>query len=80
MAKVTDKLLQNSPKSRKDSSEGFPLPDQATVEKLNQVATTKLGEIVRRNGAKEKLWQGYDAGEIAAARELLDSSSAKVVR
>ncbi|EFY97589.1 tetratricopeptide domain protein [Metarhizium robertsii] len=76
---VTDKLVQNTPKSKKDS-EGFQLPDQATIEKLNEAATKKLGEIVRRNGAKDKLWQGYDAREIAAARELLDSSSARVVR
>ncbi|KID77578.1 TPR repeat protein oca3 [Metarhizium brunneum] len=76
---VTDKLVQNTPKSKKDS-EGFQLPDQATIEKLNETATKKLGEIVRRNGAKDKLWQGYDAREIAAARELLDSSSARVVR
>ncbi|TWU77523.1 hypothetical protein ED733_007342 [Metarhizium rileyi] len=76
---VTDKLVQSAPKLKKDS-DGFQLPDQATLEKLNQVATEKLGEIVRRNGAKDKLWQGYDAGEIAAARELLDSSSVKVVR
>ncbi|KID98286.1 tetratricopeptide repeat domain-containing protein, partial [Metarhizium majus ARSEF 297] len=76
---VTDKIVQNTPKSKKDS-EGFQLPDQATIEKLNEAATKKLGEIVRRNGAKDKLWQGYDAREIAAARELLDSSSARVVR
>ncbi|KAH0595177.1 hypothetical protein MHUMG1_06926 [Metarhizium humberi] len=76
---VTDKLVQNTPKSKKDS-EGFQLPDQAAIEKLNEAATKKLGEIVRRNGAKDKLWQGYDAREIAAARELLDSSSARVVR
>ncbi|KFG85284.1 tetratricopeptide repeat domain-containing protein [Metarhizium anisopliae] len=76
---VTDKLVQNTPKSKKDS-EGFQLPDQATIEKLNEAATKKLGEIVRRNGAKDKLWQGYDAREIAAARELLDNSSARVVR
>jgi hypothetical protein len=71
--------VQNAPKSKKDS-DGFPLPDQATIEKLNAAATKKLGEIVRRNGANEKLWQGYNTGEIAAARELLDSSSAQVVR
>ncbi|KAG8413230.1 hypothetical protein J3458_012817 [Metarhizium acridum] len=76
---VTDRLVQNMPKSRKDS-DGFQLPDQATIEKLNEAATKKLGEIVRRNGAKDKLWQGYDAREIAAARELLDSSSTSVVR
>jgi hypothetical protein len=56
------------------------LPDQATIEKLNQAATKKLAEIVRRNGAQEKLWQGYNAGEIVAARELLAKSSSKVIR
>ncbi|KHN95396.1 tetratricopeptide repeat domain-containing protein [Metarhizium album ARSEF 1941] len=76
---ATDKIIQNAPRSRKDS-DGFQLPDQGTVEKLNEAATKKLGEIVRRNGAKDKLWQGYDPIEIAAARELLDSSSTEVVR
>ncbi|KAK2598952.1 hypothetical protein QQS21_005557 [Conoideocrella luteorostrata] len=76
---VTDKILDNAPKSKKDP-EGFALPSQATVERLNRVATDKLAEIVRRHGSNEKLWQGYDAGEISAARELLDSSSTKVVR
>ncbi|KAM4055933.1 tetratricopeptide repeat domain-containing protein [Hirsutella rhossiliensis] len=79
---VTDKLLSNEAKSKKQQgeTEGFIVPEQATVEKLNQAATRKLAEIVRRYGAQEKLWQGYEAGEIAAARELLAKSSSEVVR
>ena len=56
------------------------MPEQKKVEKLNQVATDKLAEIVRRNTAGEALWQGYSGGEIAAARELLAKSTPQVVR
>lgn len=81
-AKVTDKLLaQASTKSKKNNDDdGFVVPDQKTIQKLNELATKKLGEIVRRHGAKEQLWQGYSEGEIAAARELIEKSTATVVR
>ncbi|KAG6018338.1 hypothetical protein E4U43_003788 [Claviceps pusilla] len=74
-----DNILGAVPKSKK-AVEGFTLPSQETTEKLNQAATEKLAEIVRRNKAQEKSWQGYDAGEITAAEELLAGSSAKIVR
>ncbi|KJZ75546.1 hypothetical protein HIM_05009 [Hirsutella minnesotensis 3608] len=80
---ATDRILSSestSKKAQQHDSEGFAMPEQATVEKLNQAATEKLAEIVRRYGAKERLWQGYDAGEIAAARVLLSRASNKVVR
>ncbi|KAK5993183.1 TPR repeat protein oca3 [Cladobotryum mycophilum] len=78
---VTDKLLETSGKTKKLAElDGFPLPEQSTIEKLNLAATNKLSEIVRRHDAKEKLWQGYDAGEVAAARALLTKLSAQVVR
>ena len=77
---VTDKLLAESWKLKKlPESDGFSLPNQKTIEKLNQAATEKLAEIVRRNGAQERAWQGYDAGEVAAARDLLAQSSSEVV-
>ncbi|KAG6033085.1 hypothetical protein E4U41_007032 [Claviceps citrina] len=76
---ATDHLLGAAPKSKKEA-EGFPLPSQATTEKLNRAATEKLAEIVRRNKAQDKLWQGYDAAEITAAQELLARSSAQIVR
>ncbi|KAF5231398.1 hypothetical protein FANTH_13444 [Fusarium anthophilum] len=81
LKKVTDKILAEYAKLKKQTeSDEFSLPDQQTLTKLNQAATAKLAEIVRRYRAQEPLWQGYNAEEIAAARELLDKSSAEVVR
>ncbi|KAH7166233.1 hypothetical protein EDB81DRAFT_280142 [Dactylonectria macrodidyma] len=81
LKKVTDKLLSEPSKLKKQTEgDGFSLPQQATIEKLNQAATTKLAEIVRRYGAQEPLWQGYNGDEIAAAKALLNSSSSDVVR
>jgi hypothetical protein len=80
LGQVTDKLLADSSKPKKQESEGFTLPDQGTLERLNQAATQSLGEIVRRYSAQEPLWQGYDAEEIAAARALLDKSTSSIAR
>ncbi|WXC62998.1 hypothetical protein SNK03_008819 [Fusarium graminearum] len=82
LKKVTDKILAEATKFKKQQPEEdeFSLPDQDTLKKLNQAATQKLAEIVRRYGAQEPLWQGYNVDEIAAARELLDKSSSEVVR
>ncbi|OAQ85359.1 tetratricopeptide repeat domain-containing protein [Purpureocillium lilacinum] len=77
---TTDKLLSSAAKEKRRETEGFSLPEQATIEKLNQAATEKLGKIVRQYGAQEKLWQGYDAGEVAAARELLAKSAPELIR
>lgn len=65
---------------KQTEADGFVAPDQKTTQKLNQLATTKLAEIVRRYGAGEKLWQGYEESEIAAARELLSKASSEMVR
>nr|XP_036583001.1 tetratricopeptide repeat domain-containing protein [Colletotrichum truncatum]KAF6791897.1 tetratricopeptide repeat domain-containing protein [Colletotrichum truncatum] len=78
---VTNKLLKEPSKpSRQADSGDWALPETSTVQKLNEAATQKLAEIVRRNGAKERLWQGYDEAEIAAARDLLSKESAELVR
>jgi hypothetical protein len=85
---TTKKLLEvlpNAPKSAlnttSDSSySDLPLPSVKSVEKLNEVATLKLAEIVRRSAAKERGWDGYDEAEIIAARALLDKDGQKVVR
>lgn len=71
------KLLK-PPKQADD--EGMAIPPKETLEALNEKATKKLAEIVRRHGAGEPLWQGYDEAEVAAARELLSQNEAKVVR
>ncbi|EME80009.1 uncharacterized protein MYCFIDRAFT_204417 [Pseudocercospora fijiensis CIRAD86] len=56
------------------------LPKVESVRKLNQVATAKLAEIVRRVGAGEKGWDGYSEAEIAAAKELLARETQKIER
>lgn len=48
------------------------IPDLKTVQSLNQLATAKLSEIVRRGLARDAGWEGYDAAELIAARALLD--------
>lgn len=82
LKKVTDKLLAETGQSKKQMTEtdGFSLPDQATIEKLNQAAVNKLSEIVRRFESGDKAWQGYHAGEIAASKEALAQSRAESVR
>ncbi|KAK1243517.1 hypothetical protein MKX08_001655, partial [Trichoderma sp. CBMAI-0020] len=81
LKRVTDKLLNRDSKAKKSSeSEEITLPETSTIEKLNLAATKKLGDIVRNYDAKAPQWQGYDAGEVAAARAYLSDSSQKVVR
>ena len=80
---MTTYILKESPKAGKQTDAGdFTLPGTAVVEKLNEVATGKLAEIVRRHTAGERLWSGYSKAEIEAARELLskDSVEAQIVR
>jgi hypothetical protein len=66
--------------SKQTESEEWSVPAARTLKNLDEVATEKLAEIVRRNSAGEKGWQGYEKAEIAAARELLKSSSTAAVR
>ncbi|KAK2028501.1 tetratricopeptide [Colletotrichum zoysiae] len=78
---VTNKLIKEPLKpSRQSDSKEWGIPDVTTLQKLNELATQKLADIVRRNGAQERLWQGYDKSEVAAARDLLSKESAEVVR
>lgn len=67
-------LMGGSNKSKIDST------SLKTLQSLNQLATAKLTEIVRRSVAREAGWEGYDAAELIAARELLDRDAVKTVR
>lgn len=74
----------NNQKPQKASSEAGA-GDQApptleSVKKLNEIATSKLGEIVRRSSSGEKGWDGYKQAELIAARELLDRDTQKIER
>jgi hypothetical protein len=42
------------------------------VKKLEELATSKLAEIIRQFSSGKKGWTGYDEAEVIAARELLD--------
>ncbi|OTB16884.1 hypothetical protein K445DRAFT_57831 [Daldinia sp. EC12] len=81
--KLTTKELLSDPSKLTPSratSDGFALPDVVTLGKLDELATEKLAEIVRRNSAGEKGWQGYDKAEVKAAKELLEGDTAAITR
>jgi hypothetical protein len=75
---LTSKLnsvLADSSSNKRNTQEDdndIPLPSIATIKKLEEIATSKLAEIVRRYKSGRKDWGGYDEAEIIAARELLD--------
>ena len=76
---VSRKLLNDGAKPAKQTEDNeLALPDTNTIERLNELATAKLAEIVRHCAAHERGWRGYDEAAVAAARELLseDASSA----
>ncbi|KAG9518284.1 tetratricopeptide repeat domain-containing protein, partial [Aureobasidium melanogenum] len=58
----------------------LPPPSVASVEKLRELSTKKLSEIVRRSMSGERGWDGYDQAELIAARELLDRDTQSVQR
>lgn len=70
----------NSSKQSKSSDSELPPPSLQTVKKLNEVATSKLAEIVRRSKSGDKDWNGYSEAELIAAQALLDQSADKVAR
>jgi hypothetical protein len=77
---VSKKLLSDGAKAVKQADDSdFALPDTSTIERLNELATAKLSEIVRHAAAHDQGWRGYSEAEVAAARELLaeDASATK---
>lgn len=85
---TTKKLLESSPKQISKSSAvstelsggELPLPSTESIQKLHELATAKLSEIVRRITAEEPGWTAYDVAEVIAARELLDGDTQKITR
>lgn len=77
---ATARLLQVAPQtSRPAKSDTLVAPDTKTIEKLNETATAKLSEIVRKSVGNE--WKGYTQAEVIAAKALLeDSHAAPIVR
>lgn len=72
---VTTRLLKEQTKQAKQTHDGeFTLPDFKKIERLDELATAKLSEIVRHSTLKDRGWRGYDEREVAAARELLSQN------
>lgn len=66
--------------AKPSEEDDLPLPTLSTVERLNELATAKLAEIIRHYTAGEKGWDGYDEAEVIATRALLDRDGSKMVR
>ncbi|KAF2016068.1 hypothetical protein BU24DRAFT_422396 [Aaosphaeria arxii CBS 175.79] len=62
----------SNPSSKRPTDDDVPVPKEATVKKLEELATTKLAEIVRSYSSGKKDWAGYNEAEVIATRELLD--------
>ena len=73
---VTKQLLELMPQIR-DLDD---LPATEKVEYLNEVATLKLWEIVKRGFAEDKGWDGNDQAELVATRELLDQDELDILK
>lgn len=87
MKLTTDRLLETLEGVKKpQQSSADPVtgdlapPSLSVVKKLNQLATSKLAEIVRKGTAGEKGWDGYSQAELSAARDLLDKDTQKIQR
>lgn len=57
---------------------GLPTPEQA--ENLNELATLKLWEIVKRGFREDRGWEGNDQAELIATRELLDRDELDILK
>ncbi|KAJ4306289.1 Inositol phosphatase SIW14 [Collariella sp. IMI 366227] len=78
---VSKKLLDGGAKAAKQTEDSeFALPDTNTLERLNELATAKLSEIVRHSAAHDRGWRGYSEAEVAAARELLSGDALKAAK
>ncbi|KAL1591449.1 Inositol phosphatase SIW14 [Paraconiothyrium brasiliense] len=66
-------LLSESSGSKRNAEEDDVVPPRPqSVKKLEEIATAKLGQIVRQYSASTQGRSGYDEAEVIAARELLD--------
>ncbi|KAK4104040.1 TPR-like protein [Parathielavia hyrcaniae] len=78
---VTRKLLSEGAKAAKQTEDSeLTLPDTNTIERLNELATAKLSDIVRHSASHDRGWRGYSEAEIAAARDLLGEDRSPTTR
>jgi ER membrane protein complex subunit 2 len=77
---VTRLLGETNKPAKSADLDDLPLPSTATLQRLSELATAKLSEVVRRHTAGEARWQGYEESEIAAARNLLSTEAPVIAR
>ncbi|CAI6341464.1 unnamed protein product [Periconia digitata] len=68
-------LLSDTPSTSRrnaDADDDVPPPKLQTIKKLEELATSKLAEIVRQYKSGSKKWAAFDEAEVIAARELLN--------
>ena len=80
LKEVLAKASKSALASKDDAEEDFQIPSMKSIEQLNELATSKLAEIVRKHVTKAPGWAGYDGGEVIAARALLDQDTQDVKR
>lgn len=69
---VTTKLKAMSGKESMIADDDFQAPSLPLVQRLSELSTSKLAEIVRKASTQTPGWEGYEEPEIIAARELLN--------
>jgi hypothetical protein len=78
---VSKRLLNDGAKATRQTDDSeFALPDTSTLERLNELATARLSEIVRHSAASDRGWRGYSEAEVAAARALLADDASAIER
>lgn len=70
--KLIPLLSESSSVSKRNDDDEIAPPKLQSVKKLEELATAKLGEIVRQFSASKPGQTGYDEAEVIAARELLN--------
>ncbi|KZM23048.1 hypothetical protein ST47_g5672 [Ascochyta rabiei] len=68
---LPDASASSKKKSDQDDDD-VPLPSLTSVQKLDEMATKKLGDFIRDFASAKEGQSGYDEAEIIAAKELLN--------
>lgn len=63
-----------------DSATTDALISNSTAQKLNELATKKLAEAIRKSKTNETGWDGYDKVELLAAQALLSQDTESFAR
>lgn len=77
---VLSKAGNQTVMAKETAEDDIAIPSLSTVQSLNELATSKLGDIIRKSSTATPGWTGYDESEIIAARALLDRDTETITR